>query len=229
LKLVEDLITAESHRCNKFSVLPSTEKKLMDILNEEMIQVHVNDLLDRGCKNMFINEQISDLRRMYILFARVPNGLVCMAPFLTSHITELGNQKITAYETRIEGANAAAKESKEKEKDKEKETKEAGKAFINHLLELHKKYEQMVIQEFASQIYFQNALRDAFVRILNQEFGTDKMVTLLATYCDALLKGEEKMTDGEIEVLLEQLAKLVSFVTDKDIFVETYRVQLAKR
>ncbi len=243
LQKVEELLGTESHRCRKFCVLSSTEKKVLDVIDEELIQRRVNELLDRessGCKIMLINEQLNDLNRMYRLFARVPNALVVMAPYFLQHIVDIGNQKIAIYQDRIESANAPApaaaasgtsgsKESKEKEKDKDKEIKEASKGFVNDLLAVHKKYEDMVTIQFNSQIYFQNALRDAFVKLLNQEFGTDKMVTLLANYCDILLKGEEKLPDNEVETLLEQLSKLVAFVSDKDIFIESYRTLLAKR
>jgi cullin 1 len=52
----------------------------------------------------------------------------------------------------------------------------------------------------------------------------------MASYCDRILKtGGEKLGDEEVEVYLEKTVQLFSYLTDKDLFAEIYRNQLAKR
>lgn len=48
---------------------------------------------------------------------------------------------------------------------------------------------------------------------------------LLATFCDNLLKkgGSEKLSDDAVEHTLENVVKLLSYISDKDLFAEFYR------
>eukprot|EP00970_Alexandrium_tamarense_P010228 scaffold2048_cov204-Alexandrium_tamarense.AAC.49 len=53
---------------------------------------------------------------------------------------------------------------------------------------------------------------------------------LMSTFCDRVLKsGGEKLSETEVEQSLDRIVQLFSFLTDKDLFAEIYRNQLAKR
>ncbi|GAB2249882.1 hypothetical protein Droror1_Dr00013241 [Drosera rotundifolia] len=54
---------------------------------------------------------------------------------------------------------------------------------------------------------------------------------LLATFCDNILKkgGNEKLSDEAIEETLEKVVKLLTYISDKDLFAEFYRKKLARR
>lgn len=52
----------------------------------------------------------------------------------------------------------------------------------------------------------------------------------MSTFCDRILKtGGEKLSDQQVEDYLEKIVQLFSYLTDKDVFSEIYRNQLAKR
>lgn len=56
------------------------------------------------------------------------------------------------------------------------------------------------------------------------------MADVLAAFCDRVLKtGGEKMSDSDAEDCLERTVQLFSYLTDKDVFADIYRNQLAKR
>jgi hypothetical protein len=207
LKSVEALIDAESKHWRRFCILHSTEAKLASCLYDTMIQDHVHHLAT-ACPSMFQLDQIEDLHRMFCLFKRTSNdALSTMSPEMRTHIEILSTQWICSD-------------------DLDLNSKEAHMLFIRHVVNLHKKYADMVIQQFYSAPQFVKAFEEAFVTILNKDYKT---VTNLATYCDSLLKGEGKVSDEELEMLLDQSAKIVKYVHDKDIFMETYGDLLAMR
>jgi cullin 1 len=74
-------------------------------------------------------------------------------------------------------------------------------------------------------------LKDAFAEIVNRDIGKIKTADLMSSFCDRILKSgsAEKLSEGEIEDYLERTVTLFAYLTDKDIFSDYYRNQLAKR
>merc|ERR1712118_530298 len=62
------------------------------------------------------------------------------------------------------------------------------------------------------------------------ELGKYSFAALMSAFCDRILKKTgERLSDDQIEVLLQKMVELFSFLTDKDLFAEIYRNQLSKR
>jgi cullin 1 len=98
------------------------------------------------------------------------------------------------------------------------------------MLELHDRAKHMVSSYFGGSSLFQKALRDAFESFINKEVTAKFTNTeMIATFCDRVLRGSEKLSDAEVEGVLERVVGLFAFVVDKDKFGEIYRNQLAKR
>ena len=127
-------------------------------------------------------------------------------------------------------ASAPAEGEKEKEGGKDKETADDPQ-FVKDLLALHDKFMAVVNGEFCCHSLFQKALKDAFVEVVNKDVGKFKNADLLSSFCDRLLKtgSSEKLSDAETEEYLEKTVQMFSYLTDKDLFAEIYRNQLAKR
>jgi len=102
---------------------------------------------------------------------------------------------------------------------------------VKDLLALHDKFMAVVNGEFCCHSLFQKALKDAFVEVVNKDVGKFKNADLLSSFCDRLLKtgSSEKLSDAETEEYLEKTVQMFSYLTDKDLFAEIYRNQLAKR
>ena len=84
---------------------------------------------------------------------------------------------------------------------------------------------------FPSDIYFRQAFREALEKALNQKMKVTP-AEYIASFTDGLLKkagGSEKLTENEKEFYLERVIGLFSCVSDKDLFLDIYRHQLAKR
>ncbi len=64
----------------------------------------------------------------------------------------------------------------------------------------------------------------------SQNVGQHTNATLMSSYCNKLLRtGGAKLSEEEIEEQLVKVIQVFSYLTDKDLFAEFYRNQLAKR
>mmetsp|Transcript_14790 Transcript_14790/g.20982 ORF Transcript_14790/g.20982 Transcript_14790/m.20982 type:complete len:773 (-) Transcript_14790:2160-4478(-) len=197
---------------------PASESKIRHVCEEEILEEVETVLLEKegsGCRVLLANDKSEDLRRMFNLFSRLENGLNPMANIVESFITSMGTECINKRQARLDGG----------EKDKNDDPK-----FVKSLLALHEKYLGVIKSDFSGHPLFQKALKNAFEEIVNSNVGQFTNAELMSTFCDRVLKnGGEKMSDDEVEQSLDKIVQLFSYLTDKDLFAEIYRNQLAKR
>ena len=196
----------------------SSEAKLIRVCEEELLEKVVMELLEKegsGCKALLANDKSEDLRQMFSMFSPLKNGLNPMASIVENYICIVGNEIINMRQARLTTS----------EKDKPDDP-----TFVRHLIAHHDKYLAIVKTDFAGHFLFQNALKDAFVEIVNTDSGAHSTAELLSTYCDRIFKcGGEKLRETEFERSLDSIVHLFSYLFDKDLFAEIYSVQLAKR
>jgi len=82
---------------------------------------------------------------------------------------------------------------------------------------------------FGNNTLFQKVLKEAFEVFVNKEIGNCSTAELLSTFCDNIMKTGGDKIEGEIDTLLDKIVMLFSYLSDKDMFAEFYRKQLAKR
>ncbi|RHY77671.1 hypothetical protein DYB38_000920 [Aphanomyces astaci] len=214
----EESLKNESSRVARY-MHSTTEAKLLRALEIELLEKHQKQLLERensGCIALLQNDKSEDLSRMYRLFSRVPEGLAPIAVLVRRHIEAVGNQIVDLRTQAIVSDNI---------KDPS-----ADPAFIKEILALHDKYVKVVQDQFGGNSLFQKALKEAFVEFVNKDVGKDCSAKLMSTFCDRILKsGGEKLSDVQVEEYLEKVVHVFSYLTDKDLFAEIYRNQLAKR
>jgi len=213
----EDALDEERKRVEDY-LNTSSEAKILKVVEEEILEKVEMLLLEKessGCRALLQNDKSEDLQRMFRLFSRLENGLNPMANILQNFITSTGEDIINRRKARLDGG----------EKDKNDDPK-----FVKAIMALHEKYLDVVKKDFAGNSLFQKGLKDAFVEIVNKNVGQYTNAELMSTFCDRILKsGGEKLSESEVEVNLEKIVQLFSYLTDKDMFAEIYRNQLAKR
>jgi cullin 1 len=196
----------------------SSESKILKVVEEEILEKVEMLLLEKetsGCRALLQNDKSEDLQRMFRLFSRLENGLNPMASILQNFISAMGDDIINRRQARLDGG----------EKDKNDDPR-----FVKSLISLHEKYLGVVKKDFSGHSLFQKALKDAFVEIVNKNVGQYTNAELMSTFCDRILKsGGEKLSESEVEESLDRIVQLFSYLTDKDMFAEIYRNQLAKR
>ncbi|KAJ0401354.1 hypothetical protein ATCC90586_001771 [Pythium insidiosum] len=218
LQKVEEALQSERHRVERY-LNKVTEPKLIKDLESVLLQVTEKELIERensGVIALLRNDKLDDLSRMYRLFSRIKHGLEPIAELVQKHITAVGNDIVEKR------ANAVAEGNiKDAASDPE---------YIKSILSIHDKFRSVVNEQFQGSSLFQKALKDAFVEFVNKDVGQDSSAKLMSTFCDRILKtGGEKLSDEQVEDYLEKVVFVFSYLTDKDLFAEIYRNQLAKR
>ncbi|VDK77179.1 unnamed protein product, partial [Onchocerca ochengi] len=110
------------------------------------------------------------------------------------------------------------------------------KQYVSTILEVHKRYHNLVTCSFKNEPGFVQALDKACTSFINRNSvtkkanNTSKSPELLARYCDLLLKKSAKNPEeNELEELLNQIMIVFKYIEDKDVFQKFYTKMLAKR
>uniref|UniRef100_A0A9J7ZHI0 Cullin 1a n=1 Tax=Cyprinus carpio carpio TaxID=630221 RepID=A0A9J7ZHI0_CYPCA len=110
------------------------------------------------------------------------------------------------------------------------------KMYVQTILDVHKKYNALVMSAFNNDAGFVAALDKACGRFINNNAVTkmvqssSKSPELLARYCDSLLKKSSKNPEeAELEDTLNQVMVVFKYIEDKDVFQKFYAKMLAKR
>ncbi|DBA04843.1 TPA: hypothetical protein N0F65_004480 [Lagenidium giganteum] len=218
LQKVEEALQSERSRVARY-LHKSTESKLIHRLELVLLQAVEKELIERensGVIALLKNDKLDDLARMYRLFSRVTNGLEPISDLVQKHITAVGNDIVEKRAAAVASGNI---------KDAASDPQ-----FIKDILTIHDKFRNIVNDQFAGNPLFQKALKEAFVEFVNKDVGPDSSAKLMSTFCDRILKtGGEKLSDEQVEEYLEKVVFVFSYLTDKDLFAEIYRNQLAKR
>lgn len=213
----EKVLIEEKNRVHDY-LNPASEGKLLRVVEEEILEKVEMILLEKegsGCRVLLANDKSEDLQRMFRLYSRLENGLQPIASIVENFICDMGNEIVQQRQSRLDSG----------EKDNNDDP-----AFVKALLSLHDKYLGVIKTDFSGHSIFQKALKDAFVEFVNKNVGSYTNAEFMSTYCDRILKsGGEKLSESEVDENLEKVVQLFSYLTEKDLFADIYRNQLAKR
>lgn len=213
----EKVLIEEKNRVHDY-LNPVSEGKLLRVVEEEILERVEMILLEKegsGCRVLLANDKSEDLQRMFRLYSRLENGLQPIAAVVERFICDMGNEIVQQRQSRLDSG----------EKDNNDDP-----AFVKALLSLHDKYLGVIKTDFSGHSIFQKALKDAFVEFVNKNVGSYTNAEFMSTYCDRILKsGGEKLSESEVDENLEKVVQLFSYLTEKDLFADIYRNQLAKR
>jgi cullin 1 len=201
-----------------------TEPKILETVTREVLVKQEMELLSKegsGCRALLINDMREDLSRMYRMFSGINDGLPPMADIFNKYIIEVGEEKIRERTNRLAAADQG---------DKKKESPDDPE-YVKALLGIHERFFDLVQTCFDDSAVFHKALKEAFQDIVNRPSGKHSTADLVSSYCDSILKssGSSTLNDKQMEDTLDKLVQLVSYLHDKDVFGEHYRVFYSKR
>eukprot|EP01123_Difflugia_compressa_P006943 TRINITY_DN1936_c0_g1_i1.p1 TRINITY_DN1936_c0_g1~~TRINITY_DN1936_c0_g1_i1.p1 ORF type:complete len:564 (-),score=89.63 TRINITY_DN1936_c0_g1_i1:299-1795(-) len=184
-----------------------TEAKIKEVVERELITAHMKTLVEMegsGMVSMLKDDKTEDLTRMYQLLGRVPKGHDIMRQVLGDFVRETGKQIVESPE------------------NQNKET-----TYVQQLLDLKQKYDNILAKAMGNDKNFQHALNQAFEHFINLSPKSPEYISLFID--DKLRKGLKGVSEEEMEQTLDKVMMLFRFIQEKDIFEKYYKQHLAKR
>lgn len=212
MKKAEARLAEEEERVRMY-LHPDIALHLKRTCNQALIAEH-STLLRDEFQALLDNNREDDMRRMYSLLSRIPDGLEPLRTRFEAHV-------------RKAGLAAVAKVAADADKLEPK-------VYVDALLEIHTQYQGLVERAFNKEPDFTRSLDNACKEFVNRnevcKSGSNKSPELLAKYTDVLLrKSSTGVEEAELENTLTQIMTVFKYIQDKDVFQKFYSRMLARR
>ena len=193
----ETLDRAESY------LQPQTKLVLTKTVEKALIQDKKLEIIDSSDEMLADSAKVEDLKRLYSLLSRVPDGLKLLRDQFTKRLKFVGQKTV-----QDEAADC-----------------------VDVLLRMKSSVDDIVVNAFENQRQFSEGAKVAFEMFINTS-KNNRIAELIAKFMDEKLKKGNKTSLSTEKDLDEQLNKAVAlfrFIQGKDVFEAFYKKDLAKR
>ncbi|KAI0272076.1 Cullin family-domain-containing protein [Russula aff. rugulosa BPL654] len=205
LKMVERRLKEEEDRVERY-LHPTTRIPLITKCEHVFVHDHAA-LMWENFQSLLDYDKDEDLQRMYSLLSRIPE---CLEPFwgkFEEYVTRTGLAAVSlAVEPRV---------------------------YVDALLEVHAKSSKIVHCSLKGDAGFLASFDRACREFVNRNPASTSPKTsseLLAKHADVLLSKNNKMAEeGDLEVALNRMMTIFTYLEEKDVFRMFYRIKLCKR
>ena len=220
LKKAEERLREEEDRVERY-LNTQTRKSLINKCDHVLIREH-SELMWENFQVLLDYDKDEDLQRMYALLSRIPEGLEPLRKKFEEHVKKAGLAAVSKLVGEA-GANIDALDPK---------------AYVDALLEVHKKNSETVTRSFKGEAGFVASLDKACREFVNRNAATgtsnSKSPELLAKHADLLLRKNNKLAEeDDLEVALNRVVCIfrhhfvnpISDLLVLDDFVQVHRGQ----
>ncbi|GAA5973888.1 hypothetical protein JCM11641_001202 [Rhodosporidiobolus odoratus] len=230
MKKAEARLGEEENRVELY-LHASTKKGLVAKCEEVLVKNHGGIMQDEF-QRLLDQEQESDLQRMYLLLSRIPSGLHLLRERFELHVKKAGLDSVERAVGSAATSTTGAGEKGEKDKG-DKEAQVEPKAYVESLLSVHRKNNELVGKAFRGDQGFVASLDRACREFVNRNkacSSPNKSPELLAKYSDSLLRKSNKASeDADVESALTDTMTVFKYIEDKDVFQKFYSKMLSSR
>ena len=219
LKKAEERLKEEEDRVERY-LNTLTRKSLISKCEHVLIREHAARMWE-NFQVLLDYDKDEDLQRMYALLSRIPEGLEPLRKKFEEHVKKAGLAAVSKLVGEA-GANTDALDPK---------------AYVDALLEVHKKNSETVARSFKGEAGFVASLDKACREFVNRNAATGisnlKSPELLAKHADLLLRKNNKLAEeDDLEVALNRVVCIVRhpFVNSiPDLLISDDFVQIHRR
>jgi cullin 1 len=191
LKKVEERLTEEEDRIDRY-LNTETRKQLISKCEQVLIRQH-SDLMWESLQSLLDFDKDEDLRRMYALLSRIPDGLEPLRIKFEEYVKKAGLAAVANLLS--EGSGSADSVDP--------------KAYVDALLDVHRRNSETITRSFNGNAGFVASLDRARRMFVNRNAvtgsSTAKSPELLAKHVDMLLRKNNKMTEEDLEADLNRV------------------------
>lgn len=202
LKKAEERLKEEEDRVERY-LNTQTRKPLISKCEHVLIREH-STLMWENFQTLLDFDKDEDLQRMYALLSRIPEGLEPLRKKFEEHVKAAG---LAAVAKLVGTGGAASADSIDP------------KAYVDALLDVHKKNSETVTRSFRGEAGFVASLDKACREFVNRNAATgasnSKSPELLAKHGDLLLRKNNKMAEeDDLEAALNRVVSSFTICYD---------------
>ena len=204
---------------------------------------------DYGVGYMLEEDKFDDLRNMHKILSGISEQQP-MADAMRDHIIDCGQKIILQRAKELDDIRAkedanAKKDGKKSKKKNGDQNRKTSPNFISSLLDLHRKYINVIHEQFNDDMLFEKALVQAFQQVVSDEavdhltdpiaeddgsiFFVSSNAEMLSHEVDYIYEHTNKYDRDQLETILTECSKLFEFLSERDLFIEFHTQQLALR
>lgn len=211
LQRVKHVIAQETDRTQHYLQLEVSGTvnghRIQNTINDAYLAPHISKILT-GLNNaevyMLENDKFEDLQLMYTLLKRV-GGHPAMRDVLRAHVEGKGKAIVTDEEY----------------------VKSKDKTFIQPVLDLKDKYDDILAKSFALDRDFRVTLSASYEAVINHTARAPEFLSLYVD--DRFRKHTKESNETELEKTLDKVMVMYRLLKEKDLFEKYYKNHLAKR
>ncbi|KAJ2162376.1 hypothetical protein GGF46_000740 [Coemansia sp. RSA 552] len=209
---------------------PSTATSLRNVLLEELISQHADEILDlpsEGFVQLLDQRNVESLRTLYSLYLPLPPAMAKLQSKLQNHILKLGREFSAALAPLASSNADSAGAGRVKQQMGAPAKTAMALRWVQDVLELYNIYDEFLRSAFSESPDTRKTINDAFIEIINANSRAAELLSLFID--DSLRNGLKRKLEQEIDHLLERTVLMFRFLQDKDAFEHYYKVHLARR